>query len=91
LITDVEVEELAEVNSIKIIVTGQGDYEYSLDDEFGLPRIQLFRQCQPGIHDVFVKDKMDVVQQIKRFAILGLPKFFTPNGDGFNDFWKLKG
>jgi gliding motility-associated-like protein len=22
----------------------------------------------------------------KTVAILGLPKFFTPNGDGFNDF-----
>jgi hypothetical protein len=35
LITNVEIEELTETNSIKIIVTGQGDYEYSLDEEFG--------------------------------------------------------
>jgi hypothetical protein len=34
LITNVEIEELTETNSIKIIVTGQGDYEYSLDEEF---------------------------------------------------------
>jgi hypothetical protein len=56
LITDVEVEELAEVNSIKIIVTGQGDYEYSLDDEFGFTKNPII-STQPGIHDVFVKDK----------------------------------
>jgi hypothetical protein len=27
LITNVEIEELTETNSIKIIVTGQGDYD----------------------------------------------------------------
>ena len=24
-------------------------------------------------------------------AVIGAPKFFTPNGDGFNDFWNVKG
>jgi gliding motility-associated-like protein len=22
---------------------------------------------------------------------LGIPKYFTPNGDGFHDFWNVKG
>jgi hypothetical protein len=60
------VEELAEVNSIKIIVTGQGDYEYSLDDEFGFTKNPIISRLTGQIHDVFVKDKMDVVQQVKR-------------------------
>ena len=24
-------------------------------------------------------------------AILGIPRFFTPNNDGFNDYWNIKG
>ena len=24
-------------------------------------------------------------------SILGIPKYFTPNGDGFNDYWKPLG
>ena len=92
LITNIEVEELTELNTIKIIVTGQGDYEYSLDDEFGFYQASnFFDNVPPGIHDVFVKDKNGCGIVSKTVAILGLPKFFTPNGDGFNDFWKLKG
>lgn len=24
-------------------------------------------------------------------AVIGIPKFFTPNGDGQNDYWNVKG
>jgi gliding motility-associated-like protein len=92
LITNVEIEELAEVNAIKIIVTGQGDYEYSLDEEFGFyQESNFYDNVPPGIHEVFVKDKNGCGTVSKTVAILGLPKFFTPNGDGINDYWKLKG
>jgi hypothetical protein len=53
LITNVEIEELTETNSIKIIVTGQGDYEYSLDEEFGFyQESNFYDNVPPGIHEV---------------------------------------
>ncbi|MDG2433299.1 T9SS type B sorting domain-containing protein [Flavobacterium sp.] len=92
LITDIAIEELDDINTITITVTGQGDYEYSLDDELGFYQdSNFFDNVTPGIHDVFVRDKNGCGTVTKAVAILGLPKFFTPNGDGFNDFWKLKG
>jgi gliding motility-associated-like protein len=27
----------------------------------------------------------------KEVAVVGAPKFFTPNGDGYNDYWNVKG
>ena len=27
----------------------------------------------------------------KDIGIIGIPKFFTPNNDGHNDFWKVNG
>ena len=27
----------------------------------------------------------------KTVAVLGIPKFFTPNNDGYNDYWNIKG
>ena len=91
-ITDIEIEELTEVNAITINVTGTGDYEYSLDDKFGFyQESNYFDNVPPGIYEVYVKDKNGCGIVNKTVAILGLPQFFTPNGDGFNDYWKLKG
>jgi hypothetical protein len=40
-ITNIEIEELTDVNAITINVTGPGEYEYSLDDQFGFTKIQI--------------------------------------------------
>lgn len=91
-ITEIDIEELTEVNAITINVTGTGDYQYSLDDKFGFyQESNYFDNVPPGIYEVYVKDKNGCGIVSKTVAILGLPKFFTPNGDGFNDYWKLKG
>lgn len=27
----------------------------------------------------------------KEVSVLGIPKYFTPNGDGYNDYWNIDG
>jgi gliding motility-associated-like protein len=44
-----------------------------------------------GIHDLYVIDTNGCGTITETVAVIGVPKFFTPNGDGFNDFWNVKG
>lgn len=81
-------------NSIEVITTnlGTGNYEFSLDDEFGLYKdTSLFQNITTGIHVLFIRDKNGCGITAYEFSILAYPKFFTPNGDGKNDVWKIDG
>lgn len=44
-----------------------------------------------GIHDLFVIDTNGCGTISQTLAVISVPKFFTPNGDGYNDFWNVKG
>jgi len=71
---------------------GIGDYEFSLDDEFGTYKEQcFFSNISAGIHTLYIKDKLGCETQEYQFSILEYPKFFTPNEDGDNDIWKIEG
>ena len=91
---DVLLVEDSNNNSIQIIKNnlGIGDYEFSLDDEFGIYKdADFFEKITTGIHTLFVKDNNGCGTTSYEFSILGYPKFFTPNGDGENDVWKIDG
>lgn len=88
----VNIVDLSSENSITVLATGAGDYVFSLDDENGdYQTNNIFTNVPAGIHTVFVKDLngCGIVQQ--EVAILGIPNYFTPNHDGYNDTWNLKG
>lgn len=91
-IVGVNVVDLAESNSISVSVTGAGDYVYGLDEEFGAYQLEnIFTNVPAGIHTVFVKDLNGCGIVPKEVAVLGIPNYFTPNEDGFNDTWNIKG
>ncbi|WP_179349519.1 T9SS type B sorting domain-containing protein [Winogradskyella pacifica] len=89
----IEVTDLSENNSITVIVSGDGDYVYALDDENGIYQdSNSFENLPAGIHSVYVKDiKADCGIVSTDVVVLGFPKFFTPNGDTVNDTWQIKG
>lgn len=81
-------------NSIQIILDPKsiGDYVYALDYEDSYYQISnLFENVTMGFHTIYIKDLNGCGLVQKVIAIVGAPKYFTPNGDGYNDFWKIEG
>ena len=65
-----------------------GDYEFSLDNEFGpFQGDTTFSNVSAGIHTIFVRDKRGCGTTSVEVSVIGYPKFFTPNNDGYNDYW----
>ncbi len=90
-IQNIEIIDLVDINTIEIIVTGTGDYVYSLDYEEGFQTSNFFTNVPMGIHTVFIKDMNGCGTVSIEISVLGVPVYFTPNGDGYNDTWNIKG
>ena len=97
---DISIVDDSENNTISINNQdnnlGIGNYEFALLNQEGF--IVRNYQDQPnfeglegGVYTVLVRDKNDCgVAQID-ISIIEFPKFFTPNNDGYNDTWTIKG
>ena len=92
-IETIEITDISENNTITVLVSGDGDYVYALDDEMGIyQESNSFENVAPGIHTVYVRDvKADCGIVSEEVSVLGFPKFFTPNGDTVNDTWQISG
>ncbi|MEM8522526.1 T9SS type B sorting domain-containing protein [Flavobacterium sp. PL12] len=91
-ITNIDILDLAEVNTITVNSTGPGKYEYTLDDPFGsYQSSNIFDNIAAGIHELFIRDINGCGIVSKTISVIGVPKYFTPNNDGFNDYWNVKG
>ncbi len=86
--TSIEIEDFSENNMATVHVEGKGEYEYSIDD-VNYQANNTFTGLQPGTYDVYVRDINGCGKVSTQIDILGAPQFFTPNGDGFNDFWQV--
>ena len=90
--TDIDVVDVSDNNTVTVFVTGEGDYHYAIDNEFGpYQDDNTFEGVRPGFHTIYVRDKNEcgIVDQV--ISVVGFPKFFTPNDDGFNDTWQVYG
>lgn len=71
---------------ITVEVAPAGNYLYQLDD--GAMQTQnVFIDVAPGTHTVHIKSECgDYTREV---TLLDFPRFFTPNGDGYNDNWNI--
>ena len=91
-VTHVEIIDLSNPHTVTVYVTGSGNYVYALDDENGLyQEDNTFTNVSAGIHTVFIKDLNGCGTIPKEIAVLGIPEYFTPNGDGVHDYWNIQG
>ncbi|WP_338733065.1 T9SS type B sorting domain-containing protein [Mangrovimonas cancribranchiae] len=90
IIEDIIVVEASNNNSITILVSGDGTYEYALNNGV-FQTSNTFANLAPGFYTVTINDTNNCGYISVDVAILGFPKFFTPNGDSVNDTWIPKG
>lgn len=92
IITDIQISDLRDNNIVTVSQSGSGDYEYSLNDPLGPYQDNpVFEDVPAGLHTVYVRDKNECGTVSKDISVLGAPKFFTPNGDSYNDTWRITG
>jgi len=90
LITEAIVKDFSGIdNSVLIQYTGVGNYEFSLDGSV-FQNDPLFSGVKPGIYNAIARDKNGCgLSNSFLLYVVDYPRFFTPNGDGYNDLWLI--
>lgn len=104
-IFEVIASDIATINSLDVIgqngtidvsvqASGIGDYEFAVDNIDGpYQDSNVFQNLETGFHTFYVRDKngCGIIEETLQqdLTLDGFPKFFTPNGDGINDFWQF--
>ncbi|MDC3388390.1 T9SS type B sorting domain-containing protein [Flavobacteriaceae bacterium] len=71
------------------ITNGNGVYQYQLDDGT-YQDSNKFTNVTSGEHIVTITDMFgNCGSFVLNIIVLKYPKFFTPNGDGINDYWNI--
>ncbi|HNP33854.1 MAG TPA: T9SS type B sorting domain-containing protein, partial [Flavobacterium sp.] len=88
-INNIIVHDFNENNSAEIVAHGSGNYEYSIDGVH-FQDSPVFSNLNGLEYTAYVRDKNGCGTVSKEFYLVQIPQFFTPNGDGFNDYWNIK-
>ena len=101
-----EANNIGNTNTISVSIDtisnnlGPGAYQYALRNEdtsnrypfSGFQDTPVFENLEGGIYTIIVNDKNGCVPDAElQISVIQFPKFFTPNGDGKNDTWSIKG
>ena len=75
---------------VTITATAAGNYLYQMD--FGpFQTSSVFENVASGIHSITVIDAEGCSTPItlNNILVINYPKYFTPNGDTYNDYWNI--
>jgi gliding motility-associated-like protein len=91
-ISKIETQDWTEsenIITVELTDTSLGNYEYSIDGSV-YQDSNIFSGLATGDYVVYVRDKNGCGTVNQEVFLLNYPKFFTPNGDGYNDTWNVK-
>jgi gliding motility-associated-like protein len=90
-ITGVQTSDFAgNKNTVIIEYTGSSNYEFSIDGNYYQDSPE-FLNIAAGSYSAYAREKNGCgISNPFLFTILDYPRFFTPNGDGYNDTWTIK-
>ncbi len=88
-LTITQSQDFSSNSFITIDVTGgQPPFLYQIN-EGGFQTSNTFSNLNPGVYEIEVTDSFSCSNLKSTVTIINYPKFFTPNGDGYNDTWTV--
>ncbi|MEL1244101.1 T9SS type B sorting domain-containing protein [Flavobacterium sp. DGU11] len=75
-------------NAITVVMPDPESYEFSIDGG-GFSDSFVFENLEAGPHVVFIRAKTGCKTIHENVVILNYPKYFSPNGDGLHDTWRI--
>ncbi|WP_405412312.1 T9SS type B sorting domain-containing protein [Maribacter sp. Asnod1-A12] len=90
IISNIKVKDLSENNTITIELNNSGSFEFSLDNIF-FQDSSTFNNLNADNYMIYVRNKNGCETITEQVSIIDYPKFFTPNNDGYNDYWNIEG
>ncbi|MFD2824223.1 T9SS type B sorting domain-containing protein [Lacinutrix iliipiscaria] len=93
----VEVVDGETYNTVTVLASGEGIYEYALfNDQGGLyldfQSSNVLTNVYPGIYTLVVRDVKNNCGDVEKIiSVIGFPQYFTPNNDGHHDTWQILG
>ncbi len=95
-ITSIDVERDGDTLTLEVNVVGDSVYDFAVNNIDGpYQSSNIFTNVPLGNNTIYVRDTnlegCIISEELEQDLISeGFPKFFTPNGDGINDFWQFQ-
>ena len=77
-------------NNMVVLISNAGNFEYSLDGN-NFQSSNIFTNIDGGLYTIYTKEINCNEIIATPFLHFYIPKYFTPNNDGVNDLFDLKG